>query len=180
MTDFSTVTEIGGQTISQEQLDRTCHRYHWALAYCDGKDVLEVACGSGQGLELLATKAKTVLAGDVSPDVLREAKKTYSDKFDLKQFSAVALPYKDNSVDTLILFEAIYYIDVDLFFFEARRILRPTGILLIVSANCGLYDFTASPFSTRYFDNIQLADLCKKHGFAAKISHGARPVPSSA
>ena len=50
--EFINVTEIDGQLISQEQLMRTCHRYHWAAQYCEGKDVLEVACGAGQGLDV--------------------------------------------------------------------------------------------------------------------------------
>ncbi len=28
--DYSTVTELAGDEISQEQLERLCHRYYWA------------------------------------------------------------------------------------------------------------------------------------------------------
>ena len=44
--DYSTVTEIAGEDISQEQLERLYHRYYWAGNYCEGKDVVEVACGT--------------------------------------------------------------------------------------------------------------------------------------
>ena len=29
-------------------------RYQWASKYCDGKDILDVACGVGYGSEILA------------------------------------------------------------------------------------------------------------------------------
>ena len=47
--DYSTVTEVGGDDVSRAQVERLCHRYYWAGAYCLGKDVLEVACGTGAG-----------------------------------------------------------------------------------------------------------------------------------
>lgn len=53
-TDFLDVTELRGSAISAEQLDRLINRYTWAATYCQGKDVIEVACGAGPGLGLLA------------------------------------------------------------------------------------------------------------------------------
>ena len=67
---FVGVTEIEGQRVSGEQLYRTCHRYRWAASLCEGRDVLEVACGSGPGLGLLSDHARSLNAGDISPDLL--------------------------------------------------------------------------------------------------------------
>ena len=39
--DFISVTEIAGDDVSQEQVDRLCNRYYWASGYCKGKDVLD-------------------------------------------------------------------------------------------------------------------------------------------
>jgi len=55
--DFTEVTELAGAEISAEQLERMAHRYSWAAGYCGGRDVVEVACGSGQGLGLLGKVA---------------------------------------------------------------------------------------------------------------------------
>lgn len=149
--EFVNVTEIDGQLISQEQLMRTCHRYHWAAQYCEGKDVLEVACGAGQGLGLLRERARHVVAGDISPEVLEAAKRTYGDSIPLGVFGAEELPFCDDSMDVILIFEALYYVpNTAQFFAEARRVLRPGGKLLIVSANKDLYDFTPSPYSKRY------------------------------
>jgi 2-polyprenyl-3-methyl-5-hydroxy-6-metoxy-1,4-benzoquinol methylase len=63
-TDYCTVTELPGSNATKEQLARLYHRYHFAAGFCEGKDVLEVACGAGQGLGYLARKAKSVVGGD--------------------------------------------------------------------------------------------------------------------
>jgi ubiquinone/menaquinone biosynthesis C-methylase UbiE len=118
--DFVSVTEIEGQQISAEQLYRTCHRYHWAAHICADKDVLEVACGAGQGLGLLRTVSKSITAGDVSPEVLATAQKTYGTTIALSAFGAEELPFPDASFDVVLMFEALYYVpNVAQFFSEA-------------------------------------------------------------
>ena len=52
--DYISVTEIAGDDVTQEQVDRLCNRYYWAASYCQDKDVVEAACGSGQGLGYLS------------------------------------------------------------------------------------------------------------------------------
>jgi ubiquinone/menaquinone biosynthesis C-methylase UbiE len=167
--DFTNVTEIAGQGVSHEQLQRTCHRYYWALLHVEGKDVLEVACGSGPGLALLAQKARSVKAGDISKEVLAEARKTYGERFDLRLFAAEKLPYPDQSLDVVLLFEAIYYVNAQAFLAECHRVLRASGKILIASANCGLYDFTRSAFSTQYFSSQELQGLGKVQGFSSEV-----------
>lgn len=168
--NFVSVTEIEGQRISAEQLHRTCHRYHWAAQLSKGKDVLEVACGAGQGLGLLQTVAKTIVAGDVSPEVLATAQKTYGDRISLSVFGASPLPFADDSFDVVLMFEALYYLpDTAAFFAEAKRVLRDKGSLLIVTANKDLYDFTPSPYSNRYLGVIELNKELSDFGFEPRF-----------
>jgi ubiquinone/menaquinone biosynthesis C-methylase UbiE len=168
---FVKVTEIEGQKISVEQLLRTCHRYHWAARRCSGKDVIEVACGAGQGLGLLKMSSKSIVAGDISPEVLEAARKTYGTTIPLLVFDADSLPFADAQFDVILLFEAIYYLpNIEQFLLEARRILRPGGILLIVTANPDLYDFTPSPFSHRYLGVLELQTALSNAGFSTQFS----------
>lgn len=167
---FADVTEIAGQKISAEQLERTCNRYYWARNFVEHGDILEAGCGAGQGLGYLAKHAKSVVAGDISAEVMSRAQQTYGDTIELKVFDAASIPWPDQSFDALLLFEAIYYIpDVDRFFREARRVLKPGGHLLIATANKDLYDFNPSPFSVQYYGVKELGELCSRHGFESRF-----------
>lgn len=167
---FLNVTEIEGQGISHEQLERMCHRYSWAALDCAGKDVLEVACGAGQGLEMLGKTARSLVAGDYSPEVLAVARKTVGESVPLSVFGAEAMPFADASLDRVLLFEALYYINPpEAFFAEAHRVLRPLGSILIVTANKDLYDFHPSPFATRYLGTTELLDALTRAGFAVEM-----------
>lgn len=163
---FLNVTELAGEEISQEQLERLCHRYYWASSYCKDRDVLEVACGSGPGLRYLASQARSLEAGDYSPEVLARAKDHLGESVSLRVFDAQQIPFPDASFDAVLIFEALYYVpSAERFFAEARRVLRPSGVLLIVNANKDLYDFNPSPFSFEYHGVSELNRLLRAHGF---------------
>jgi len=176
MTNFVEVTELAGSGISAEQLARMAHRYGWAAAFCRQRDVVEVACGSGPGLGLLAGGSRSLEAGDYSEDILKIAKAHYGNRIPLRQLDAQAMPYADASKDVVILFEAIYYLpDAERFVRECRRVLRPGGQVLIASANKDLYDFNPSPFSQRYYGANELVALFAAAGFSAEV-FGFMPV----
>lgn len=166
--EFLDVTEIAGQRISQEQLERICHRYHWAASQCHGLDVLEVACGAGQGLATLMRAACSLVAGDYSPEVLEKAR-NIAGNIPLYSFKAEAIPFEPNSFDRILLFEALYYVDAQAFFTEARRLLRKGGAVLIATANKDLYDFTRSPFTTRYLGAKELSCELSEAGFDIEL-----------
>lgn len=169
--DYASVTEIDGQNISVEQLHRMAHRYHWAARIAAGKDVIEVGCGAGQGLGLLNASAARLVAGDVSPEVLDVAMRHFGGHVPLSVFGADALPFPDSEFDVVILFEAMYYLpDIQGFLAEARRVLRPGGRLLIVTANRDLYDFTPSPYSHRYLGVRELASELGLAGWNCSFS----------
>src|SRR6187551_525624 len=75
--DFFSVTEISGDDVTTEQVERHARRYYWAGDFCHGKDVLEVACGTGQGVGYLGSLARSMKAGDCSKLLLEIAKRHY-------------------------------------------------------------------------------------------------------
>lgn len=177
--DFVSVTELAGDEVSAEQVERICRRYFWAAEYCRGKDVLEAACGTGQGVGYLEGLARTITAGDYSETILAMARKHYGERFAFRQFDAQDMPYPDASFDVVILFEAIYYLrDAFKFFAECRRLLRPGGVLLIASANKDLYDFNPSPHSFRYFGVLELNSELQKFGFTCQC-FGDSPIEAA-
>lgn len=176
--DYISVTEIAGDEVTQEQIGRLCNRYYWAGEYCSGKDVLEAACGSGQGLGYLNKIARSLDAGDYSEKMLTIARQHYGNRILLKQFDAQNMPFDDQSKDVIILFEAIYYLpDAKKFAKECARVLRPGGVALVVTANKDLYDFNPSPYSYKYHGVMELNELFSSVGFQVRC-YGDTPVNS--
>ena len=177
--DYVSVTEVAGDEVTQEQVDRLCNRYYWAGRYCAGKDVVEVACGTAQGLGYLSGIAKSLEAGDYSDEILSIARRHYGARIRLQQFDARDMPFEDKSKDVVILFEAIYYIpDAEIFVRECARVLRLGGKVLIASANKDLYDFNPSPHSCKYYGVIELNELFSTHGFKPEF-FGDTPIGGS-
>jgi SAM-dependent methyltransferase len=178
--DYSTVTEIAGERASAAQVQRLLCRYYFASDYCAGRDVLEVACGTGQGIGLLARRAKSVTGVDIDPKLLGRAKKNYAarDSVHLIAGDAEALPFTDASFDVVILFEAIYYLPhPSVFVKEAKRVLRRGGVVLACTANKDLPDFNPSPYSHTYFGPPELRALFESEGFSVQIL-GEGQVPA--
>ena len=159
--DYQTVTETAGSKVAEEQVRRMYNRYKWAASLCSGKDVIEVACGTGQGLNILVSAATTLRACDISSQMVKIAKKSNIDsQIEIEVCDAQKLPYNDNSADIIVFFEAIYYIEnIKEFMLEVKRVLRSNGELLISTANCDLFDFNPSPYSIKYYGAKDLQNL---------------------
>lgn len=170
--DYTIVTEIPNGRASQEQIARLCTRYKFASDYCVDREVLEVACGAGLGLGYLARFAKRVVGGDIDKGNLSFAAESYkdTDKISVLALDAHNLPFKDNSFDVVILYEAIYYLlQPERFVEEARRVLRDKGVLIICTVNKDWSGFDPSPLSHRYFSANELYSLLNDKGFAVKL-----------
>lgn len=175
MIDYTNVTELADDEVSREQVDRLAQRYYWAAGYVEGKDVLEVACGAGQGLGCLAARARRVVAGDITPGLVERARRHYGARVQIDVMDAMALPQPTASLDVVLLFEAIYYLpDAERFVQECRRVLRPGGCVLLVTANKDLFDFNPSPHSHRYYGVNELGQLFGNHGFTCRFFGGTR------
>lgn len=173
---FLSVTELAGDEISREQVERMHHRYTWAAGYCAGRSVAEMACGTGPGLGLLAAVAESVAAGDFDEQILAIAREHYGERVALERIDAMAMPYADRSKDVVILFEAIYYLpEAERFVAECARVLRPGGRVLIATANKDLSDFNPSPHSHRYYGGGELSELFEGYGFSCEL-FGYMPV----
>ena len=175
--NYSTVTELPGSLVARLQLERAYNRYKFASTFCKGKDVLEVACGGGQGLGLLSRSANRVVGADCEKDNLLHAYSTYAGRDDLEivELDAHDLKFDDNSFDVILLYEAIYYLESpEQFLKECRRLLRGGGRLIICTANKDWVDFNPSPYSYRYFSVPELRQLCEEPGFDVQF-FGAHP-----
>jgi ubiquinone/menaquinone biosynthesis C-methylase UbiE len=181
-TDYTAVTETPGIMASKEQIARMYQRYHFALQLCHGKEVLEVACGAGQGLGYIASSAKRVVGGDIDESNLRFAREHYAGRsnIELHLLDAHDLPFPDDSFDVVILYEAIYYLaHPEVFLDECRRIVRSEGTLLICTVNKDWTDFNPSPHSTRYFSARELYQLLSERFTDVQLYGGFQATADS-
>lgn len=154
------ITDVAGEPAGRVQVERLVERYHWVASYCAGKSVLEVACGTGQGLGLLRLRAAKLYGCDLSWENLRRASATYDRTVPLVQTDAQALPFGDRSLDVVILLETLYFLpSADAFLAEAARVLRPGGRLLISCINKDCPDF--NPNHPLYFARYGAPELSK-------------------
>jgi SAM-dependent methyltransferase len=174
--DYSGVTETAGNRVTLEALSMLYTRYAFAARLAEGRDVLEVACGSGPGLGYLAKHARRVVGGDCTERLLVQAERHYGGGIPLVRLDAQTLPFRSGSVGVVLLYEALYYLaEAGRFLDEAWRVLARPGCLIVSTVNREWPDFNPSPFSTRYFSGRELFVLLRDRGFHTEI-YGAFPV----
>ncbi|WP_217143025.1 class I SAM-dependent methyltransferase [Streptomyces sp. AC627_RSS907] len=101
---------------------------------CAGRAVLEVGCGTGEGLNFLSrlVPGARMTGLDLSPKAIARAEATLARGESLRfvHGDAEKLPFEDSSVDVLINIESSHtYPDLGRFLHEAARVLRPGGTL---------------------------------------------------
>lgn len=174
--EFSHVTELPGMGATREQISMLHTRYRLAMQLSADKDVLELACGPGIGLGCVSDRAHSVVGGDFDADLVQAANQHYGARVDVRRLDAQRLPFADESIDVILLLEAIYFLaDPWRFISEAHRVLRTDGRVLIVSANCERPDFNASPESQQYFSARELQAMLTSNGFDVDL-FAAYPV----
>lgn len=98
----------------------------------DGAEVLEVGCGTGHWVEWLDGQGGHVVGVDPSADMLRNAG-SRGRRLRLARGCAEALPFRTGSFDLLLVINALHHFtDPDLFFREAKRVVRGSGRVVTI------------------------------------------------
>ncbi len=144
------------------------HRYAWAQTAVTGLAVLDAACGEGYGSSLLATTAASVDGIDLSADAIEHARTRYARPgLRFTQGDCLQLPFEDAQFDAVVSFETLEHLaDQDRLLAEFRRVLRPSGFLLLSSPDRRTYrDLTGydNPFHVRELYRDQLEALLARH-----------------
>ena len=118
------------------------HRYHFVLPLVAGKTVLDVASGEGYGSALMAAVAVDVSGLDVSSAAVEHACTAYAKQQNLRftQGGCAKLPFDDDAFDVVVSFETLEHIhEQNEFVAEVKRVLKPTGLLILSSPNRAEY-----------------------------------------
>lgn len=174
--------------IQSENTSEHLHRYAIAFEYVAGKKVLDIACGEGYGSNLLAEKAQEVVGVDVSAGVILEAAKKYvRNNLRFLEGNANSIPVESNYYDVVVSFETIEHHDRhDEMMLEIKRVLKPTGILIISSPDKEYYsDKTGykNPFHVKELYQKEFESLIRKYFkesrfFFQKFVRGSLVLPA--
>lgn len=91
----------------------------------------DCATGNGQAAEGLAAHFSAVLATDASAAQIAAARGPGNVRFEVAPAEASGLP--DASVDLILVAQAAHWFDLPAFYAEAERVLRPGGILALLT-----------------------------------------------
>jgi SAM-dependent methyltransferase len=117
------------------------HRYAFAAQFVAGLSVLDAACGEGYGAAILARKARSVTAVDRSEKAISHARRRYAaGNVEFSEADCCDLPFDDHRFDCIVSFETIEHLEDQAgMLAEFRRVLKPSGFLLISSPDKAVY-----------------------------------------
>lgn len=150
--------EVADDPTSQRMLELHLARYQTAAGYVSGKRVLDIACGTGYGSQMLRLAgASSVVGVDLSPETVQYARQKY-------QMPGVEFICADaenfecsEQFDVVVSFETIEHLHYPKKFLERICSLLVPGGNLLLSVPLG---------ETRHFDSYHLHAFTQEQVFA--------------
>ena len=150
------------ELVDADLLNEHLARYRFARRFVAGLGesarVLDAGCGTGYGTAELAGAA-SVTGTDIAAEAVEHARSRYgSERVRFIQATCETLPFRDAAFDLVVAFEVIEHLDRwQLLLSEAKRLLKPGGILLVSTPNRDYYAESRgasgpNPFHRHEFD----------------------------
>lgn len=156
-------TEIASDKIPSDNPihQRLLKAYHVAKPYIKG-ELLELGCGEGRGVELLAPLANSYTGIDKIKEIVDRLSAQYPE-YSFSDGVFPPFPFEDNSFDSVITFQVIEHVKKDEEFIqEIYRVLKPGGVALVSTPNIKM-TLSRNPWHEREYTADQLETICKKY-----------------
>lgn len=120
------------------------HRYTIISSCLKNMKVLDAGCGTGYGSLLMSQFAKSVTGIDISNESVEWCEQNYASQKNLSfvQGSLEKLPFGNEEFDCIVSLEVIEHVDENIqqmFLKEAKRVLKPDGVLIMSTPNKAIY-----------------------------------------
>lgn len=167
----------------QRLIDEHYERYVFANALVEGKNVLDIACGTGYGTHMLAESARNVMGVDISEESILFAERSYSkDNVRYKVSSVIDDIFSAQSFDVICSFETIEHLhenERQQYLKNLKKWLRSDGILLLSTPNKRI----TSPFSKKPLNEFHVLEYTREaldkelsNYFIVQKWYGQRPI----
>jgi SAM-dependent methyltransferase len=108
--------------------------YEWVAARVRGRDVIDMACGEGYGVEVLARGARRVTGVDANPDAYEHARLKYSRPGVV--FARELVERYEEPCDAVVFLQTIEHVrDPETVLVHFRELLRPGGVAYVSTPN---------------------------------------------
>lgn len=117
--------------------------------------ILDLGCGDGLMTETLSSQGHRVTGADISPVIIEENQRRFPHIPFLLVEPDRSLPFEAKAFDAIYCSEVIEHVyDIDLFFAEVSRALRPGGLFLLTTPFHGKFKnlIVSLFFFERHFD----------------------------
>lgn len=143
------------------------NRYLFASQFAKEKIVLDIACGTGYGSNLLAEAgAKSVTGMDISEEAINYSKNKYHSKsLEFQVGDVEKIPLEDKKMDVVVSLETIEHVDrkkQQLFLTEVERVLKEDGLFVVSTPNPLVYP-KGNPFHVAELSKDEFRNLLGKH-----------------
>lgn len=134
---FNTGEKIIPGAVSSGVISEHITRYLFSSDFCQDKVILNVACGSGYGSEILIKRAQNVFNIDISEKLVAYGNSRYG-KYNnhFLQMDAQDLKFPENYFDVVVSFETLEHLPYpEKFLSECCRVLKTDGKLILSTPN---------------------------------------------
>ena len=136
--------------------------YEWVAERCQGRDVVDMACGEGYGVQVLAARARRVTGVDANPEAHEHARLKYTRPG--VRFVRDLVENHSEPCDAVVFLQTIEHVaDPEAVLRHFRDMLRPGGVAYVSTPNL----VTLAPPGAEKSDNPWHLKEYRAHEFRA-------------
>lgn len=114
------------------------YAYNYAESYSEAKQVLDIGCGTGYGINELAKKANVSIGIDIWKEGINYCYHKYGKNTFFLMSSGLDIPFRDGSFEVIVSFQVIEHIYPNLvikYLGEIDRVLKNNGTFIVTTPN---------------------------------------------
>jgi 2-polyprenyl-3-methyl-5-hydroxy-6-metoxy-1,4-benzoquinol methylase len=141
--------------------------YEWVAERCRGRDVVDMACGEGYGVEVLAGRARSVTGVDANPEAHEHARLKYAGGN--VGFERDMVETWSGDADCVVFLQTVEHVqDPDAVLARLRDLVGPRGVVYVSTPNVLTLApkgeaRSGNPWHVREYRPAQFRALCERH-----------------